>query len=189
MLNAQKMMMMIDAINSCYQNEVYILIITDSVLPIKVPVFKTRKIVYTKTVYIRNISDIGKAMYHAVGTNIIFTDLRSEEYADMVRFLKPIDIAQHTSPKLDEDIPDVIKGFPPITGRRRPTPTTSLRDVASNSRQDNDPTLELYYYSTLYAGSGSSNSISSGSSKSSSSDSGYSSSSSSSYSDDSSSDW
>jgi hypothetical protein len=177
MLNKQEMTM-IDAINRCHQNEVYILIITDSVLPMKVSVFKTRKIVYTKTVYIRNISDIGKAMYYAVGVNIIFTDLRSEEYADMVRFLKPIVITQHTASKPVNDIPDVIKGFPPITGRRRPTPTTSLRDTASNSRhQNNDPTLELYYYSTLYAGSISSSSDSSSSSSSYSSDSSSSSSS------------
>jgi hypothetical protein len=174
MLNKQEMLM-IDAINRCHQNEVSILIITDSVSTMKVPVFKTPKVVYTKVVHIRNISDIGKAMYYAIGTSIIFTDLCSEEYAGMVRFLKPIDITQYTLSELVNDKPVVIKDFPPISGRRRTTPTTSLRDTLSNRhRQDNDPTLELYYYSTLYAGS------SGGRDSSSSSDSNYSSSSSSS---------
>jgi hypothetical protein len=164
MLNKQEMLM-IDAINRCHQNEVSILIITDSVSPMKVPVFKTPKVVYTKVVHIRNISDIGKAMYYAVGVSIILTDLLSEEYADMVRFLKPIDIAQYTLNKPVKGKPTAIKSFPTITGRRRTTPTVSLGYTTSNRRQENnDPTLEVYSYSSLYAGSSDSSSSSSDSS-------------------------
>jgi hypothetical protein len=181
MLKKQKIMIT-DAINSCKLDKVAILIITDSLLPMDVPKYKTHKDVYTKIMYVKNITDIGRAMYHALGANIIFTDLLSKEYAEIVNFLKPIDISSHTRYKPLKNTTSDIMDPTPITGKRRTRPTTLRDNTFNRRRSDNDPTLGLYYYSTLYAGIGGSNSDNNGgdsSSNSSSSDSGYSNSSSS----------